>query len=325
MMTTRRRFTTMTAGALAAPALPKLAFGQTWPGRIIRTIVPFSAGSSVDIIARIVCTKLSDDLGHSLVVENRGGAAGTIGAAIVAKADPDGYTILAHASAHTIAPAIYQTLPYDPAKDFAAVASFGTIPNVLVIAPEKRLTTIGTFVTAAKASGKFTYASAGIGSASHWAAERLRASAGFDGTHIPFKGGLDALTEVVAGRVDFTCMGLSSALPFVRGGQLLALAVSTRMRSKALPEVPTTTESGYPNSDYNYWNGFLVPANTPRPIVNKLYQETTRILSLPDVLDKFAPQGIEPMPVTPTQFDTLIRAEIADNKALMQAIGIKPI
>jgi tripartite-type tricarboxylate transporter receptor subunit TctC len=324
-MTTRRTFLSLTAATLATPALSKLAFAQAWPSsRPIRVIVPFNAGSSLDVIARIVSGNVSTELGQTIVVENRGGAAGSIGAAIVARAEPDGYTVLAHASAHTLAPAIYAKLPYDAAADFAGVISFGTVPNVLVVNPSKGFKTIQEFVAAAKASGQFTYASAGIGSTTHWAAERLRASAGFKGVHVPYKGGLDALTEVFAGRVDFACMGLSSALSFIQNKQLTALAVSTPNRSKALPDVPTTIEAGYKDSDYNYWNGYLMPAQTPRPIVDKFYEVTKKVLAQPDVMEKFVPQGIEPMPVTPASFDAIIKKEIADNKALVQAIGLTP-
>ena len=325
-MTTRRTFLSLTAGALAAPAISKFAFAQTaWPNKTVRVIVPFTPGSSLDVIARIVCIKLSIELGQSMVVENRGGAAGSVGAGVVAKSDPDGYTILAHASAHTLAPAIYEKLPYDAANDFSAVISFGSLPNVLVVSPEKKFNTVQEFVAAAKASGKFTYGSAGIGSTTHWAAERLRTSAGFEGVHVPFRGGADALTEVYAGRVDFACMGLSSALSFIQSKQLVALAVSTQSRSKALPDVPTTIEAGYANSDYNYWNGFLVPSGVPRPIVERLYQETKKVMAQPDVMEKFVQQGIEPMPATPTEFDAIIRKEITDNKALVKAIGLKQI
>jgi tripartite-type tricarboxylate transporter receptor subunit TctC len=324
-MTTRRKFLSLTAAALAAPALSKLAFAQAWPSvKPIRVIVPFTAGSSLDVITRIVTNSLSAELNQTVVVENRGGAAGSIGAAIVAKAEPDGYTILAHASAHTLAPAVYAKLPYDASADFSGVISYGTVPNVLVVNPSKNYKTIQEFVAAAKASDQFTYASAGIGSTTHWACERLRASAGFKGTHIPFRGGLDALTEVFAGRVDFACMGLSSALSFIQNKQLTALAVSTPNRSKALPDVPTTLEAGYKDSDYNYWNGMLLPAGTPRPIVDKLHDVVKKILAQPDVIEKFVPQGIEPMPVTPTEFDAVIKKEIADNKALVKQIGLTP-
>jgi tripartite-type tricarboxylate transporter receptor subunit TctC len=193
---------------------------------------------------------------------------------------------------------------------------------VAVIAPAKGIKTLQELVAAAK-SGSFTYASAGVGSATHWAAERLRVSAGFAATHVPFRGGPEALTEVMTGRVDFTCMGMSSALPFIRDGKLIPLAVSSAKRSSALPAVPTTLESGLADSDYNYWMGMFVPAKTPREIVERLYQETQKALRLPAVVEKFGPQGIEPMPMTSAEFDALIRKEIVANIALVKAAGLK--
>ena len=285
-------------------------------------MIPFSAGSSLDIVGRIVLDPLSSQLGQTIVVENRGGAGGTIGTAAVAKADPDGYTLLINASAHSAAPAAYPNIAYDPARDFSAVIPFGTVPNVTLVAPAKGIKTIQELVTAAK-SGSLSYASAGVGSATHWAAERLRVSAGFAGVHVPFRGGPEALTEVMTGRVDFTCMGMSAALPFIRDGKLIPLAVSSAKRSSALPAVPTTLESGLANSDYNYWMGMFVPAKTPREIVDRLYQETQKALRLPAVVEKFGPQGIEPMPMTPAEFDALIKKEIAINVALVKAAGLK--
>jgi tripartite-type tricarboxylate transporter receptor subunit TctC len=322
-VTTRRRFLNFAAAALATPALPRMAAAQNWPTKIIRAMVPFSAGSSLDVVARIVLDPLAAQLGQAIVIENRGGGGGTIGTAMVAKAEPDGYTILIHASAHSVSPALYPNAPYDPVRDFSAVIPFGTVPNVLIISPTKGLKTLHEFVTAARA-GSFTYGSAGVGSTTHWAAERLRASAGFKGVHVPFRGGLEAITEVLTGRVDFACMGLSSALSFIQDGQLLALAVSTPKRSAALPDVPTTLEAGFPDSDYNYWMGMLVPAKTPRPIVERLYQETSKALQNRSVVEKFGPQGIEPMALTPAEFDEQIKKEVELNKELVKAIGLKP-
>jgi tripartite-type tricarboxylate transporter receptor subunit TctC len=256
------------------------------------------------------------------VVENRGGAGGSIGTAQVAKAEPDGYSLLIQASAHSAAPAAYPNIPYDPARDFSAVIPFGTIPNVTVIAPEKGIRTLADLVAKAKA-GSISYASAGVGSATHWAAERLRVSAGFAGIHVPFRGGPEALTEVMTGRVDFTCMGMASALPLIREGKLIALAVSTPKRSSALPDVPTTLEAGFANSDYNYWMGMFVPAKTPRDIIDRLRAETEKALRHPNVLQKFAPQGIEPLVLTPAEFDALVKKEIETNIALAKAAGLK--
>jgi tripartite-type tricarboxylate transporter receptor subunit TctC len=269
-----------------------------------------------------VLDPVSSQLGQTIVVENRGGAGGSIGTAMVAKADPDGYTILIQASAHSSAPAAYPNISYDPARDFSAVIPFGTIPNVAVIAPSKGIKTIQQLVAAAK-SGSLSYASAGVGSATHWAAERLRVSAGFQAVHVPFRGGPEALTEVSTGRVDFTCMGMAAALGFIRDGKLIPLAVSSAKRSSALPDVPTTLEAGFVDSDYNYWMGMFVPAKTPRDIVERLYQETKKALALPAVVDKFKPQGIEPMQLTSAEFDELIKKEIAANLALVKAAGLK--
>ena len=321
-MTTRRKFLTAAAAGLAAPALARSALAQAWPTRPIKAVIPFTAGSTVDIVGRIVLDPLSQQLGQSIVVENRGGAGGTIGSATVAKADPDGYTILINASAHSAAPAAYPNAPYDTAKDFSAVISFGSVPNVMVISPAKGIKTVQELAAAAK-SGTMTYASAGIGSATHWAAERFRLSAGFKATHVPFRGGPEGLTEVMTGRVDFMCIGVSSGLPFVNDGKLLALAVSTPKRSSALPDVPTTLEAGFADSDYTFWNGMLVPANTPRDIIDRLHAETQKAMALPAVREKFAPQGLEPMPLSPTEFDALIKKEIAANIALVKAADLK--
>jgi len=320
----RRRFLTLTAATLAMPALARLSFAQAWPAeKTIRAVVPFTGGSTIDILGRIVLDPLSRQLGQTIVVENRGGAGGTLGSALVAKADPDGYTLLINASAHSAAPAAYPHIAYDPAKDFAGVAMFGSVPNVFSVAPTMGIKTIQELAAKAKASGTMTYASAGVGSATHWAAERFRLSAGFKATHVPFRGGPEALTEVMTGRVDFCCIGISPTLPLVRDKRLLALAVSTAKRSAALPEVPTTLEAGFKDSDYTFWNGMLVPAKTPRAIVDRLHAETAKALALPEVQAKLGPQGVEPMPVTPEEFDALIRREIASNVALAKAAGLK--
>jgi tripartite-type tricarboxylate transporter receptor subunit TctC len=321
-MSTRREFLHLAGAALAAPALSRPASAQSWPAKPIRAMIPFTAGSTVDIVGRIVLDPISAQLGQTIVVENRGGAGGTIGTAAVAKADPDGYTILINASAHSAAPAAYPNVPYDTAGDFSAVSCFGSVPNVVVIAPQKGIRTLAELVTKAKA-GSFTFASAGVGSATHWAAERLRLSAGFQAVHVPFRGGPEALTEIMTGRVDFMCIGVSSSLGFIREGTLLALGVCTPKRTPALPDVPTTLEAGFADSDYVFWNGMLVPAKTPRAIVERLHQEAQKALALPAVKDKFALQGIDPMPLTPAEFDALIKKEIAINIALVKAAGIR--
>jgi len=321
-MTSRRRFLELAGAVLAMPALRRLARAEAWPSKPIRAVIPFGPGSSIDIVGRIVLDPLTSQLGQPIVIENRGGAGGTIGSAAVAKADADGYTLLIQASAHSAAPAAYPNISYDPARDFSAIIPFGTIPNVTVISPAKGIKTLPELVAAAKA-GTMSYASAGTGSATHWAAERLRLSAGFQAVHVPFRGGLDGLTEVMTGRVDFFCVGISAALGFIRDGKLLALAVSTPKRSAALPDVPTTLEAGFPDSDYNFWMGMLAPSGTPGAVIDRLYRETQAALRNPVVVEKFAPQGIEPLPLTPAEFDALIKKEIATNIALVKAAGLK--
>ncbi len=321
-MRATRRDVLRVGAALALPALRRTARADVWPNRPLRAVIPFSAGSTVDIIGRIVMDPLSAQLGQPIIIENRGGAGGTIGAAAVAKSDPDGYTLLINASAHSAAPAIYPNLPYDTAQDFAAVAMLGVVPNVTVVSPLKGIKTLPELIAAGR-TGTLSFASAGIGSATHWGAERLLLSARIKALHIPFKGGPEALTEVMAGRVDFMSTGISSGLPLIRDGKLIALAVSTEKRASALPDVPTSIEAGFPDSDYTFWNGMFVPAKTPRDIVDRLYRETQTALQLPNVQQKFAAQSIESMPLAPGEFDSLVRKEIAANIELVKAAGLK--
>ena len=202
------------------------------------------------------------------------------------------------------------------------IVPFGSVPNVLLVPPSKGIKTIQDFVAKAK-DGNMTFASAGVGSATHWAAERFRVSAGLKATHVPFRGGPEALTEVMTGRVDFIFIGISSGLPFIKNNQLVPLAVSSAKRSPTLPGVPTTLEAGFKDSDFNYWNGMLVPAKTPRPIIDRLHAEITKALALPDVKAKLAAQGVEPAPLTPAEMDAMIAREIALNLKIAKAAGLK--
>jgi tripartite-type tricarboxylate transporter receptor subunit TctC len=301
------------------------AEAQTWPTKPLRVIVPVGAGSTTDIIPRVVFEQLSPQLGQNIIVENRAGAGGTIGTGFVAKADPDGYTILAHGSAHTIAPSLYLNLSYHPTRDFAAVVPFGISPSVLVVSPAKGFKTVGDLVAAAKAKpGTFNFSSVGVGTATHLSAERFRFSAGLQAAHIPFKGGAEAMFEVMAGRVDFFFGPVGIVLPHVREGKLAALVVNSAKRSAALPDVPTTLEAGFANAEYPIWFGLFLPAKTPRDIVDKLQRETLKALQTPKVRDKLATLGLDPMVMTPKEFDALVQKEIALNAALVNEIGIKP-
>ena len=301
------------------------ARAQTWPTKPLRAIVPVAAGSLVDIVPRIVFEQLSVQLGQSIIVENRPGAGATIGTNLVAKADPDGYTVLVNSSAHAIAPSLHPNLSYDPARDFAAVAPLGVTPFVLVVPPASGFKTAGDFVAAANAKpGGANFSSLGVGTASHLSGERFRLSAGVQAVHVPFKGGPEAMTEVIAGRIDFYLVAIGAALPYIRDGKLAALAVNGARRSAALPEVPTTAEAGFHNAEYPTWFGLFLPARTPREIVDKLHRETLKALQEPKVRDKLAALGFDPMVMTPNEFDAFVQNEIAVNAALVKAIGLKP-
>lgn len=301
------------------------AGAQSWPTKPLHVIVPFAAGSSTDIIPRIVFEQLSKQFGQTIVVENRPGAGGTIGAAFVAKSEPDGYTILVSGSAHTIAPALYPKLTYHPGRDFAAVVPLGISPNVLVVSPAKGFKTVGDFVAAAKSRpGTFNFSSVGIGSATHMSAERFRASAEINAIHVPFKGGAEAMLEVIAGRLDFFFGPPALVLPHIRDGKLTALVVNGTSRTPALPDIPTTQEAGFRNAEHPIWYGLFVPAKTPRDIVNRLHSETVKALQAPKVRERIAALFVDPMVMTPNDFDAYVKQEIDLNAALVKAAGIKP-
>ncbi len=320
----RRQFLRLLGAAAAAPFAPSFARAQAWPARTIRLVAPFSAGSTVDVVARLLIEPLSQQLGQTLVLENRVGAGGMTGANVVARAEPDGYTFLVNSSAHSAIPAIFPNVPYDAARDFAAVASLGSSPNVTVVSAAKGIKTLQQLVAAAKSTaGGLTYATAGVGSATHLSTERFRVSAGFEAVHVPFKGMPEALTEVMTGRVDFSCSSIAPAMPLIRGGQLIALAVTTPQRSSALPDVPTSLEAGYVNSDYTFWTGLFAPAKTPREIVERMNREVQKVLSAPAIQERLVQHGVDPMPIAPTAFDALIKGEIDSNTALVKAAGIK--
>jgi tripartite-type tricarboxylate transporter receptor subunit TctC len=311
--------------AIVGLAASVQALAQSWPTRPIRAIVPFSAGSTTDIIPRIVFDQLSVDLGQTIVVENRGGAGGTIGTAAVAKSDPDGYTMLAHSSAYVVSPSIYPNLPYDSVRDLSAVIPLGISPNVLVISSSRGIKTTQEFVAALKAKpGSVNFSSAGVGTGTHMSAERFRIAAGFDGTHVPFRGGPEALTEVMGGRVDFYFGPVATVLSSVREGKVVALAVNGAKRSSALPDVPTLQEADLKDADYPIWYGVFLPAKTPREIVDKVHGATAKALQSPKVQEKLATIGVDPMPMRPAEFDALVRKEIELNAALIKAAGIKP-
>jgi tripartite-type tricarboxylate transporter receptor subunit TctC len=315
---------TVIAALAAALLVGASAAAQTFPAKPIRVVVPFTPGSGTDIVARAVGEKLSVSLGQPVVVENRPGAGGTIGANLVAKAEPDGYTLLVHSSGHTVNPALYSNLPYDTVQDFAGVTPLASLPNVLIVAPDAGFKSVQELVAAAKAKpGQLNYASAGTGSATHMNAEKFRARAGFTATHIPYKGTPEAITDTMTGRVDFFFAPLVSARPMIEDGKVLALAVGTRERSPLLPAVPTTVEAGIEDSDYNFWVGMFAPAKTPREIVAKLNRETLKALQTPELSERLRTLGATPMPMAPERFDAYVRDEVASIGEIVRTAGIK--
>lgn len=297
---------------------------QSWPTKPLRVIVPFAAGTVTDVLPRIVFEEISTRLGQSIVVENRTGAGGTSGASLVAKADPDGYTLLATSSAHTIAPALYPSLSYHPARDFVAVAALGMLPSVLVVSTSKGPKTVADFVKAGRTQpGGMTFGSAGVGSATHLSAMRLLVSAGVQAIHVPFKGGPEIISEIIAGRIDFFVAPVANALPFVQDAKLAPLVVNGKKRSVALPDVPTTAEAGLVDAEYSFWIALFAPARTPRDVIDKLHAEVSKALATPKVQDKLVALAIDPMGMTPQEFDALIDMQIASDAALARAAGLK--
>jgi tripartite-type tricarboxylate transporter receptor subunit TctC len=314
------------AATLAATALlsPLALHAQAYPNKPIRVIVPFPAGSTTDIIARAIGDKMGQSMGQQLVIENRGGASGTIGQAAVASAAPDGYTIMVHSSSHTVSPHTFAKLPFDTEKDFAGVSPISSTPNVLVISPSKNIKTLGELLTAARARpGSMNFASAGQGSATHLNAEKFKLAAKIEATNIPFKGSAEAVTEVMAGRVDYYFSPIAPVIGQIRNGQLVPLAVGSPKRSAALPNVPTTAEAGVPGSEFNFWIGMMVPAKTPRDIVNRLSDEVAKALATPEVRERFNTLGADAWSLRPEQFDAYIHDEIKSNAALVRAAGLE--
>jgi len=311
--------------AMVLLGLQDVALGQSWPSKTIRVVVPFSAGSATDIIARAIFDKVSAEVRQPIIIENKVGAGGTIGSADVARSEPDGHTILLNSSSHTVTPATYASLPYDTLNDFAAIIPVGSLPNVLIVSKTKGYNTLKDLVEAAKAKpGSLNYGSAGPGSASHLTAERLRLSAKFEAVHVPFKGAPEVLREVVADRIDFYFSPLLPARSLLATGQLKAIAVSSGKRAAALKDVPTTVEAGVPNSNYEFWVGVFVPAKTPKSIQERLYAEIKKALDSPEIKERMSKLGADPMPMTSAEFTKLVRDEVAMNKALVKAAGIKP-
>jgi tripartite-type tricarboxylate transporter receptor subunit TctC len=311
--------------ALAAVLAASTAHAQTYPNKPIHVIVPFSPGSATDVTARAVAQQLSEKLGQPVVVDNRPGAGGTIGAAQVAKAAPDGYTLLVHSSGHTVNPSIYANPGYDTKKDLKGVSLLAELPNVLVVPPSKGWKTAGDLVKLAKANpGKLSYGSAGTGSGTHMNAEKFRLRAGFDAVHVPYKGPPEGLTDVMGDRIDFMFAPIISAISLIKDGRVTTLAVGSVRRSSLLPDIQTTEEAGYPGSAYRFWVGMLAPAGTPPAVIERLNAEVKEALASPEIKERLAALGADAAPTSPADFDKLIAQELVDNAALAKEAGIKP-
>lgn len=314
------------AGALAFIALfvPLTAHAQDWPGKQpIKIIVPFSAGSATDIVARTVFDQVGSQIGQTFVVENRGGAGTTLGAAIVARADPDGYTILVNSTSHVVVASTYANLPYSVANDFAGISELADMP--FVVATSTKYDTLGDLIAAGKKPGShILYGTAGAGSSGQLFMERLRLAAGFPATNVPFRGTPEGMNEVIAGRIDLYPAPVLNALPLARADKVHALAVSSTKRIALMPDVPTLAEEGLPNALYNFWIGAFAPAKTPKPILDRLNREVVIALRRPDIAEKIRNLGGEPTPMTPGEFDAFIGKEIAANAEIVKESGYKP-
>jgi len=309
-------------GAALLAAIPAQA--EDWPTHLIKATIPFGAGSATDVVPRLVFDRLSAELGQPIVIENRTGAGGTLGTALVAKAAPDGYAILAHSSALTIAPAIFANLTFDATTDLASVLMIGSSANVMIVPASRPWKTVQDFIADAKAKpGSISFGSVGIGSAVHISAEKFRLAAGIEATHVPYRGGAEVITDIIGGRIDFYFCPLATALPLIREGQVRALVVSTDKRVADLPDIPTPAEAGLKNAESAIWFGVFVPAKTPGAIIEKLHAAGMKVLGDPVTQESLKKFGVEPLPMTPAEMDDLVKRETNSNLEVIKAAGIQ--
>ena len=317
------RIALITFAAALMPVV-KAAHAQNFPAKPMRIVVPFSPGGGTDTMARVLAQKMSEHWGQPVLVENRTGAAGALGTALVAKATPDGYTLLVSSPSFVIAAALYANLPYDALKDFAGVTQIGTSTSVLMVTPTAGVKTVKEFVEFARARpGKIFFSSAGAGTSTHLSGERFRLAAGINVVHVGFKGSSDALLEVVAGRVHYMVTGLIPAQAHIKEGRVLALGVVTPTRSPLLPDVPALAEI-FPGYRRDGSHMLLAPAGTPRAIINQISREARRILELPDVKERMKSYDYNLLPTTPEEMDKILRVDIATFAELIKQAGLRP-
>jgi tripartite-type tricarboxylate transporter receptor subunit TctC len=301
------------------------AAAQNFPAKPVRLIISFTPGSSTDIIGRAVAAKLQEIWGQPVIAENRPGAGGTVGSEFVLRSDPDGYTLLANSSAHVSNPGIYKEMRYDTMKDFVNLALLGGGPNVLMVSPDAGWKTLGDFVNAAKANpGKLNFASAGIGSGTHFNLEKLKIATGIDVVHVPYKGTPEAIGDTIAGRTCCYWAPLNAALPHVGGGKAVALAVSSAQRSPLLANVPSVAEQGYPGFDYTLWVGLWGPVKMPAEVAAKINKDVNAALATPELRGQLTKLGTVPGNLTIPQFTDFVRKELDETRKILQAAGIKP-
>jgi len=296
---------------------------DVYPSKTIRLVVPFAPGGGSDIVARLLSPKMTEALGQTVVVDNRAGASANLGAAMVAKAAPDGYTLLLANANYTINPSLFKSLPFDPVREFAPVALLANVTNVLAIHPSIPAKSVKELISFAKAHpGQLNFASPGNGTSSHLAGELFRQVAKIEVVHIPYKGATPAITDLIAGQVSFTMASVLSVLPYAKQGRLRMLAVTTAKRSGALPDIPTISEAGLPGFEVSNWYGILATGGTPRPAVDRLNSELARIARVPDLAEKLAAQGADPATGTPEEFERFIQAELKKWAAVVRSAGI---
>jgi tripartite-type tricarboxylate transporter receptor subunit TctC len=310
---------------LALVSAAAAAHAENWPSRLIRATIPFGAGSAADVVPRLVFDRLSAEIGQSIMIENRPGAGGTLGTAMVVKADPDGYSILAQSSALAIAPAIYPKLAFDASKDLASVLMIGSGANVMIVPPSRPWKTVQEFIADAKARpGSISFGSVGVGSAVHISAEKFRLAAGIETTHVPYRGGAEVIADILGGRIDFYFCPLATALPLIREGRVRALVVSTPRRVADLPDVPSPQDVGLKNAESVFWLGVFMPAKTPRDIIEKFHAAGEKLLAEPATQESLQKLGIETLSMTPAEMDDFVARETADYLAVIKAAGIQP-
>ena len=319
------RIATKLTAFVVGACIGAATFAQGYPTKPVRVIVPFTAGSGVDVVARMVAPKLSEFWGQPVTVENHIGAGGTIGAGLVAKSPSDGYTLLINTTAQAVNAALYTNLPYDPLKDFVAVSPLVAQPYVLVAGPSANVKTVSELIAAARANpGQLKFTSAGTGSGTHMVAEKFKLAANIDVVHVPNKGGPEAIADAASGRVTYWFPPIALALPQVREGKLVALGVSSARRSNLLPDVPAIAEAGVAGFEDTIWYGVWAPAAIPGDVVDKVSKDVARALATPEVRDRLTKLGAEPMSMTPAEFGRFVRSEVESAGRVLKAAGIKP-